>query len=291
MRSTKQKDEDISKIVYPFRQEQRERLDLIDCFVREWCENEEIDKNVFFLMKLNRLLGESKSPEFSKAMANVLGRYPEIVAKLTEMAFDGYALALQVFLFLVDSENVVKMMIEHKLIQFLIELTEKSDHPFIPILCLQILGGIGRLPEFVRYISTDECVECSIACVDLTVPCCKRDAMSEKYPVYQEDVFSSFTASQSIPVSTSISNMVPTPLTDSNTPSSSINQLPQSTYASSTQQTVGKTGGKDQMNFPNQNSYTPNLLLNVGQNQNSTFKPLDLPAVAQIWNRSSPSVC
>ncbi|KAA6375715.1 MAG: hypothetical protein EZS28_028757 [Streblomastix strix] len=107
-----------------------------------------------------------------------------------------------------------------------------------------------------------------------------RDAMSEKYPVYQEDVFSSFTASQSIPVSTSISNMVPTPLTDSNTPSSSINQLPQSTYASSTQQTVGKTGGKDQMNFPNQNSYTPNLLLNVGQNQNSTFKPLDLPAVA-----------
>lgn len=94
MRSTKQKDEDISKIVYPFRQEQRERLDLIDCFVREWCENEEIDKNVFFLMKLNRLLGESKSPEFSKAMANVLGRYPEIVAKLTEMAFDGYALAL-----------------------------------------------------------------------------------------------------------------------------------------------------------------------------------------------------
>ena len=65
---------------------------------------------IFFLMKLNRLLGDAQSPEYSVAMASVVGKYPEVITKLTEMAYDGYGLALQTFLFLTESDSCVNAM-------------------------------------------------------------------------------------------------------------------------------------------------------------------------------------
>lgn len=103
-------DKYLSITVHPFTEEQKQKLDILDQFIREFCENEEEEKNVFFLMKLNRLLGDSQSPEYSLAMANIVGKYPDIISKIVDMAYDGYGLALQTFLFLVDSDSCVKAM-------------------------------------------------------------------------------------------------------------------------------------------------------------------------------------
>ncbi|KAH7826459.1 uncharacterized protein MONOS_13585 [Monocercomonoides exilis] len=164
-------------LIHPFTEEQKERLSVLGRYVTEFIANEEEEKNVFFLMKLNRLLGDSKSPEYSRAMANVIGLQPELITKLVDMAYDGYGLALQVFLFLVDSESCVKAMMENKLAHFLIELITKSDHPFIPILSLEILTGIDTLPS---YVPSELCLECAISCINMTIPCCKQGSQSYK---------------------------------------------------------------------------------------------------------------
>jgi hypothetical protein len=108
--SSAKKDPLLDIVVSPLTAEQQQRLNVLDRFIQEFCDNEEEEKNVFFLMKLNRLLGDSPSLEFSVAMADVVGKYPVIIAKLIDMAYEGYGLALQTFLFLVDSEACVKLM-------------------------------------------------------------------------------------------------------------------------------------------------------------------------------------
>lgn len=67
--------------------------------------------------------------------------------------------------------NIKNIKVDNNLISFLIELTTKSDHPYIPILSLQILCGIESLPDS---LSADKCLECGIACVEMAIPCCQK---------------------------------------------------------------------------------------------------------------------
>ncbi|KAK2960591.1 hypothetical protein BLNAU_4489 [Blattamonas nauphoetae] len=130
---------------------------------------EEPEQNIFFLIKLNRLLGESKSVEYSNAMGRIVASHPGVIHKLYQIAYDGYALALQVFLIIADCEACVKHIMKTKLVSFLIDLIMKSNHPFIPIISLHILA---LLAQHADNLFTTPLLECCLACLKMEIPAC-----------------------------------------------------------------------------------------------------------------------